>query len=66
MVTNLAEWHDSILWLEVKPGAGELKVCATGGKARGWLNLLHDGLTVEVEFQVRAVGVDDIHSSGSW
>ena len=52
MVANLAEGEDSILGLEVEPRAGKLKVGAARGEATGWLNLLDDGLSVEIEFQV--------------
>lgn len=52
MVADLAEGEDTILWLEVEPGAGELKVGAAGGEATGWLDLLDYGLSIEVELQV--------------
>jgi len=66
VVANLAEGEYSVLWLEVEPNAGQLKVCATGSEATCWLDLLDDGLSVEVELQVWAVLVNNIYGSRGW
>jgi len=66
VVTNLAEWQDAILWLEIKPSSCELQVCSTWGKTTWWLNLLHNWLSVEVEFKVWAILIHNINVTSGW
>lgn len=61
MGSNLAEWEDAILGLAVEPCTGDLHLRATISQSTCWLNLLYDGLSVVVEFKLRAVMVDRLN-----
>jgi hypothetical protein len=52
VVSDLAEWENTILRHLVEPSTGQVYDGASAGQATDWLNLLDEGLSVEVELIV--------------
>ena len=52
--------------LVVEPSSGKLQVCAAGCQPTRWLNFLNHRLSVEVEFEIGAIRVDNVHLTCGW